>query len=37
MSYVEDIIIDGIKFHIYDETQPILQIRGLHKKYNEGK
>ena len=37
MSHVEDIIIDGIKFHIYDETQPILQIRGLHKKYNEGK
>lgn len=37
MSYVEDIVIDGIKFHIYDETQPILQIRGLHKKYNEGK
>jgi ABC-type lipoprotein export system ATPase subunit len=37
MSYVEDIIIDGIKFQIYDETQPILQIRDLHKKYNEGK
>jgi ABC-type lipoprotein export system ATPase subunit len=37
MSYVEDVVIDGIKFQIYDETQPILQIRGLHKKYNEGK
>jgi len=37
MSYVEDIVIDGIKFQIYDETQPILQIRGLHKKYNERK
>ncbi|MFX1283218.1 MAG: ABC transporter ATP-binding protein [Promethearchaeota archaeon] len=37
MSRVEDMIIDGIKFHIYDESQPILQIRGLHKKYNESK
>ncbi|MHA2204022.1 MAG: ABC transporter ATP-binding protein, partial [Candidatus Hodarchaeales archaeon] len=37
MSHVEDIVIDGIKFNIYDESQPILQIRGLHKKYNQGK
>ena len=29
--------IDGIRFHIEDDTLPILDIKGLHKKYNEGK
>jgi ABC-type lipoprotein export system ATPase subunit len=29
--------IDGIRFHIEDDTLPILDIKGLHKRYNEGK
>ncbi|MHA1945010.1 MAG: ABC transporter ATP-binding protein [Candidatus Hodarchaeales archaeon] len=29
--------IDGIRFHIEDDTLPILDIKDLHKKYNEGK
>ena len=33
----ETITIDGIKFHIEDDTIPILKIKGLHKRYNEGK
>ncbi len=37
MSYSEIIIVDGIRFHVYDETLPILKIQGLHKRYNEGK
>ncbi|MFX0015840.1 MAG: ABC transporter ATP-binding protein [Promethearchaeota archaeon] len=37
MSHGEVMIVDGIKFQIYDESQPILKIKGLHKKYNEGK
>ena len=33
----EILLIDGIRFHVADDTQPILKIRGLHKRYNEGK
>ncbi len=37
MSHGELLIIDGIRFQVYDETLPILKIQGLHKRYNEGK
>ena len=37
MARHDNMIIDGIKFQVKDYSQPILQIRGLHKKYNEGK
>ena len=33
----EIILSDGIRFHVEDDTQPILKIKGLHKRYNEGK
>jgi ABC-type lipoprotein export system ATPase subunit len=33
----EIMYVDGIRFHVTDDTEPILKIRGLHKRYNEGK
>ena len=37
MAQNKTMTIDGIRFHIEDDTLPILDIKGLHKKYNEGK
>ncbi len=37
MAQTKIMTIDGIRFHIEDDTLPILDIKGLHKRYNEGK
>ena len=37
MALNKVITIHGIRFHIEDDTQPILKIKGLHKRYNEEK
>lgn len=37
MTLSEVLTIDGIRFEIVDESHPILKIKGLHKRYNEGK
>ncbi len=37
MTLNEVLTIHGIQFHIKDDTQPILKIERLHKRYNEGK